>query len=60
MGTQGHSSIETSLAVDLIKYGAIWIEWDAVAVAGKVTNKPELNAELTRKYRDGWSVEGLG
>jgi predicted dehydrogenase len=35
-----------------------WIEWDATA--GKITNKPELNAQLTRKYRDGWSVEGLG
>ena len=35
-----------------------WIEWDAAA--GKVTNRPELNAQLTRKYRDGWSVEGLG
>lgn len=35
-----------------------WIEWDAAS--GKVTNKPELNAQLTRKYRDGWSVEGLG
>jgi predicted dehydrogenase len=35
-----------------------WIEWDATL--GKVTNKPELNAQLTRKYRDGWSVEGLG
>ena len=35
-----------------------WIEWDAAA--GKVTNQPELNAQLTRKYRDGWSVDGLG
>lgn len=35
-----------------------WIEWDATA--GKVTNRPELNAQLTRQYRDGWSVEGLG
>ncbi|MBL9179374.1 MAG: Gfo/Idh/MocA family oxidoreductase [Verrucomicrobiaceae bacterium] len=35
-----------------------WIEWDAAA--GKVTNKPELNAQLARKYRDGWGVEGLG
>ena len=35
-----------------------WIEWDASL--GKVTNKPELNAQLTRKYHDGWSVEGLG
>ena len=35
-----------------------WIEWDAAA--GKVTNRPELNAQLTRQYRDGWSVEGLG
>ena len=35
-----------------------WIEWDATL--GKVTNKPELNAQLTRKYRDGWSIEGLG
>lgn len=35
-----------------------WIEWDAAA--GKITNKPELNAQLSRKYRDGWSVEGLG
>jgi len=24
-----------------------------------MTNKPELNAQLTRKYRDGWSVEVL-
>lgn len=35
-----------------------WIEWDAAK--GQVSNKPELNAQLTRKYRDGWSVEGLG
>ncbi|HEY1048816.1 MAG TPA: hypothetical protein VGE39_03640, partial [Prosthecobacter sp.] len=35
-----------------------WIEWDAAA--GKITNKPEFNAQLTRKYRDGWTVEGLG
>ena len=35
-----------------------WIDWDAAA--GKVTNRPELNAQLTRQYRDGWSVEGLG
>ena len=35
-----------------------WIEWDAAA--GQVTNRPELNAQLKRKYRDGWSVEGLG
>ena len=35
-----------------------WIEWDATA--GKIANKPELNAQLLRKYRDGWSVEGLG
>ena len=35
-----------------------WIEWDAAA--GQVTNRPELNAQLTRQYRDGWSVEGLG
>jgi hypothetical protein len=35
-----------------------WIEWDAQA--GKIANRPELNAQLTRTYRDGWSVEGLG
>lgn len=35
-----------------------WIEWDAAA--GQVTNRPELNAQLVRKYRDGWSVPGLG
>ena len=35
-----------------------WIDWDAAA--GQVTNRPELNAQLTRKYRDGWSVAGLG
>ena len=35
-----------------------WIEWDAAS--GKVTNRPELNAQLTRQYRDGWKVEGLG
>ena len=35
-----------------------WLEWDAAA--GQVTNQPELNAQLTRKYRDGWSVAGLG
>ena len=35
-----------------------WIEWDAAA--GRITNKPELNTALARKYRDGWSVEGLG
>lgn len=34
------------------------IEWDAAA--GKVTNKPELNAQLARPYREGWRVEGLG
>ncbi len=35
-----------------------WIEWDTTA--GKVTNRPELNAQLTRQYRDGWKGEGLG
>lgn len=35
-----------------------WIEWDAAA--GQVKNRPELNAQLTRTYRDGWKVEGLG
>jgi hypothetical protein len=35
-----------------------WIEWDAAS--GKIANRPELNTQLTRKYRDGWSVEGLG
>lgn len=35
-----------------------WIEWDAAT--GRITNKPDLNAQLTRKYRDGWSIEGLG
>jgi predicted dehydrogenase len=35
-----------------------WIEWDATT--GKIANRPELNAQLTRTYRDGWSVEGLG
>ena len=35
-----------------------WIEWDARA--GKIANRPELNAQLTRTYRDGWTVEGLG
>ncbi len=35
-----------------------WIEWDATT--GKLTNRPEWNAQLTRTYRDGWSVEGLG
>jgi hypothetical protein len=34
-----------------------WIEWDATT--GKIANRPELNAQLTRTYRDGWSVEGL-
>ena len=27
-------------------------------VAGKVTNCPEANALLSRKYRDGWSLNG--
>ncbi|MCB1225389.1 MAG: Gfo/Idh/MocA family oxidoreductase [Verrucomicrobiales bacterium] len=40
------------------RHGGDWIEWDAAAA--QITNKPELNAELTRKYRDGWQVEGLG
>lgn len=35
-----------------------WIEWDAAN--GRVTNRPELNAQLSRGYRDGWKVEGLG
>jgi predicted dehydrogenase len=35
-----------------------WIEWDAAT--GKIANRPELNAQLTRTYRDGWSVAGLG
>lgn len=35
-----------------------WIEWDAAA--GRITNRPELNAALARRYRDGWGVEGLG
>jgi hypothetical protein len=35
-----------------------WIEWDATT--GKIANRPELNAQLTRTYRDGWSIEGLG
>lgn len=34
------------------------IEWDAGA--GQVKNRPELNAQLSRTYRDGWKVEGLG
>ena len=34
------------------------IEWDAGA--GQVKNLPELNAQLSRTYRDGWKVEGLG
>ena len=36
----------------------ILIEWDAGA--GQVKNRPELNAQLSRSYRDGWKVEGLG
>lgn len=35
-----------------------WIEWDAAN--GKVKNRPELNSQLSRQYRDGWGVEGLG
>jgi hypothetical protein len=35
-----------------------WIEWDASK--GQVSNRPELNAQLVRTYREGWSVEGLG
>ncbi len=35
-----------------------WIDWDALT--GQVTNRPELNAQLNRSYRDGWKVEGLG
>ena len=34
------------------------IEWDAGA--GQVKNRSELNAQLSRTYRDGWKVEGLG
>jgi predicted dehydrogenase len=32
------------------------IEYDPAA--GKVTNVPEANALLTRKYRDGWTLDG--
>jgi len=32
------------------------IEYDGVA--GRVTNAPEANAHLSRKYRDGWTLNG--
>lgn len=35
-----------------------WVSWDAEA--GTITNRPELNPQLQRSYRDGWKVEGLG
>jgi hypothetical protein len=35
-----------------------WTEWDATA--GKIANRPELNAQLTRRNHDHWSVERLG
>jgi len=35
-----------------------WIEWDAAN--GRVKNRPELNSQLSREYRDGWKVPGLG
>ncbi|MBL9133006.1 MAG: Gfo/Idh/MocA family oxidoreductase [Verrucomicrobiaceae bacterium] len=35
-----------------------WIEWDAAS--GQVVNRPEINTQLARKYRDGWSMAGLG
>ncbi len=35
-----------------------WLEWDQAAM--KVTNVPEANALVTRSYREGWKIEGLG
>ncbi len=35
-----------------------WIDWDHEAM--KVTNIPDANALIKRKYRDGWKVPGLG
>ena len=32
------------------------IEYDGAA--GRVTNSPEANALLSRKYRDGWTLNG--
>jgi hypothetical protein len=32
------------------------IEWDSRS--GRVTNAPEANEFLTRKYRDGWPLNG--
>jgi len=34
------------------------IEWDGANC--KVTNCPEANAVIRRKYRKGWEVPGLG
>ena len=33
------------------------LQWDAKGM--KFTNKPEANEYVTRKYREGWEVEGL-
>lgn len=35
-----------------------WLEWDRSSMT--VPHRPELNAHITRPYRDGWQVEGLG
>jgi hypothetical protein len=35
-----------------------WLDWDQTAM--KVTNVPEANALITREYREGWKIEGLG
>ncbi len=34
-----------------------WVNYDK---ATQQTNNPEINAHLTRTYRDGWKIEGLG
>ena len=32
------------------------VEWDATA--GRVTNLPEANQYLSKKYREGWTLNG--
>lgn len=51
--------VSETLAIGAVasRYPNEKLEWDAKAM--KFTNKPEANAYVTRKYRDGWEVENL-
>ncbi|MBN1124018.1 MAG: Gfo/Idh/MocA family oxidoreductase [Sedimentisphaerales bacterium] len=41
-----------------IRYPGKMLEWDASNL--RFTNAPEANRYIHKKYRDGWSVKGLG